>query len=560
MSSTPTDAVVSASSVTTGGISDRACTIVVLPTPNPPAIEDLERDWPFRQRARRPSKSRVPARPGSDDRRRRRRLGLVDRDVAGLGEVADQHPRHPDGHLQSAAPISTSDTGRSAISRISWYSVLHVLGRRRVFGHRHQRLHRQLGSGGARPAAGHREDRHHPPGDPGFVRRPARVLAHRSPSLRSVGPGKSDRARRRCDMSSLASSLTGPPASVVVTQTGSSAWPTRSASIVISYATSPRSQPAVGLHRHRGAEADRRSRTGSPRSSPGSSASTFAGAEQLRRAARQADQPGRGRRELVGERLRRPRRPRPRAEARRPRQTTARPTPGVSRTKSTSSQSSRCRVIASRSIDVLPVTGVTAVEVVPRGRRLAWYRDSAAAAPGRAGVGAGWGAGSAPARRSPGARWACGTRRRKAGTGCWRRRAGVPARPRRRASADRPGRPGRPPEAGGRARRRHGGAVALLRVDLSLPPALPRRTGRRGPRWSPVPGRRQGADREAAAAAEVGDPRSPVSAPCRGASAADTRASISATGEPAASCGRAGDGLPGATALEQRRRAARPTR
>ena len=40
-SSRPTEAVVSASSVTSGGISDSACTIVVLPTPNPPAITIL---------------------------------------------------------------------------------------------------------------------------------------------------------------------------------------------------------------------------------------------------------------------------------------------------------------------------------------------------------------------------------------------------------------------------------------------------------------------------------------------------------------------------------------
>ena len=40
-SSRPTDAVVRASSVTRGGISDSACTIVVLPTPNPPAITIL---------------------------------------------------------------------------------------------------------------------------------------------------------------------------------------------------------------------------------------------------------------------------------------------------------------------------------------------------------------------------------------------------------------------------------------------------------------------------------------------------------------------------------------
>ena len=37
-SSRPTDAVVRAASVASGGISDRAWTIVVFPTPNPPAM------------------------------------------------------------------------------------------------------------------------------------------------------------------------------------------------------------------------------------------------------------------------------------------------------------------------------------------------------------------------------------------------------------------------------------------------------------------------------------------------------------------------------------------
>jgi hypothetical protein len=37
-SSRPTEAVVNASSVISGGISESACTIVVLPTPKPPAI------------------------------------------------------------------------------------------------------------------------------------------------------------------------------------------------------------------------------------------------------------------------------------------------------------------------------------------------------------------------------------------------------------------------------------------------------------------------------------------------------------------------------------------
>src|SRR3954451_22787391 len=93
-SSTPTDAAVNASSVSSGGISDRARTSVVLPTPNPPATTIFSGTGPASsgtetvQQAlqHRDGRTTVPA---------HRRRG-VDHEEPGVGEVAHEHPGHPD--------------------------------------------------------------------------------------------------------------------------------------------------------------------------------------------------------------------------------------------------------------------------------------------------------------------------------------------------------------------------------------------------------------------------------------------------------------------------------
>src|SRR5919201_4054290 len=98
VSSTPTDSAVMSCSVVSGGISDTDPTKVVLPAPNPPATRTFSgmSCWPAcvgdrgvstrTESIQQPPEDRV-ARPtiGAD------RLWQVDREVAGVGQVADQH-------------------------------------------------------------------------------------------------------------------------------------------------------------------------------------------------------------------------------------------------------------------------------------------------------------------------------------------------------------------------------------------------------------------------------------------------------------------------------------
>src|SRR5918992_6309214 len=103
VSSTPTDSEVMCCWVVGGGISDTAPTKVVLPAPNPPATRTL---------------SGISSRPAGGGRRRRSTrtesiqqpsqqlltgaavpvggLWPVDLQIPAGGQVADQHPGHPD--------------------------------------------------------------------------------------------------------------------------------------------------------------------------------------------------------------------------------------------------------------------------------------------------------------------------------------------------------------------------------------------------------------------------------------------------------------------------------
>src|SRR6476620_8631544 len=106
LSSTPIDAVVIASSVSSGGISDNAETSVVLPTPKPPAMRILRGTGPGSactqalQESGEDLGSRVAVRGG-------RRA--VNGEVAGSREVADQHPGHADGHAEHRADLDERD-------------------------------------------------------------------------------------------------------------------------------------------------------------------------------------------------------------------------------------------------------------------------------------------------------------------------------------------------------------------------------------------------------------------------------------------------------------------
>src|SRR6266498_298413 len=115
-SSTPTDSTLMLSSVVTGGISDREPTKVVLPTPKPPATRTLSEissssAWRL---------GRVSAGAESIDQSPEDRLAgpavafgavwHVHREVAGVGQVADQHPGHRDRHVQPDADLG--DAGR----------------------------------------------------------------------------------------------------------------------------------------------------------------------------------------------------------------------------------------------------------------------------------------------------------------------------------------------------------------------------------------------------------------------------------------------------------------
>src|SRR6266540_6243982 len=107
VSSTPTDRAVMSCSVVSGGISDTDPTNVVLPAPKPPATRILSgtRSWSA-------ANGRDPVSAGAKSIQQPPenslarpavalgRLGQVHDQIAGVGQVTDQDPCHPDGHSQ----------------------------------------------------------------------------------------------------------------------------------------------------------------------------------------------------------------------------------------------------------------------------------------------------------------------------------------------------------------------------------------------------------------------------------------------------------------------------
>src|SRR6266540_219949 len=205
MSSTPTETSVIASSVVSGVISDTDPTKVVLPTPNPPATRILRGMISGSAACRRRYRSACaePIQQPPQDRLARTAvlrcvLWQVRHQVAGVDQVADQYPRHSDGHLQRRADLGQrlrlgaqlDDRQRLGLQQRS------VPGAGLRDGH--DRLQRQVLTGGAGPPPGEGIDRDDPVG-----------------ALRTV------QGHREAH-----------PA--VPRVAGVSAWPTRSASIVIS--------------------------------------------------------------------------------------------------------------------------------------------------------------------------------------------------------------------------------------------------------------------------------------------------------------------------------------
>src|SRR5690348_8620556 len=102
VSSTPSDAAVMVSSVRSGGISETARTSVVFPTPNPPATRILS--------GMSSAGTQTIQESGEDLRRGAVRVpGGVDGQVPGLGQVADQHPRHADRHAEARGHLDEGD-------------------------------------------------------------------------------------------------------------------------------------------------------------------------------------------------------------------------------------------------------------------------------------------------------------------------------------------------------------------------------------------------------------------------------------------------------------------
>src|SRR5215218_943897 len=170
VSSTPTDRAVMAASVVSGGISDTAPTKVVLPAPNPPATRTLSgissrlvdggggrRASTRTESIEQPSQECVAgaAVAGGGSRQ-------VDVQVAAVGQVADEHPGHPDRHLQGGADLGE---GLGVGAQVDDGPRLHLQGgpggQRQPGGGDH-RLQRQVLADGAGPAAGEGVDRHHP--------------------------------------------------------------------------------------------------------------------------------------------------------------------------------------------------------------------------------------------------------------------------------------------------------------------------------------------------------------------------------------------------------------
>src|SRR5919112_2878174 len=156
-SSTPIDAAVSASSVSSGGISESVRTIVVLPTPKPLAttifsgISVVSARTEALQETDQQGGVRTPVAPGGHR--------LVHREVLGAGEVADQDPGHSDGHAKGCADLHERD---GVFRHLEYHPVLllHPLPRSPTR-HGDERLDRELAREAARASPGdgvHRDD------------------------------------------------------------------------------------------------------------------------------------------------------------------------------------------------------------------------------------------------------------------------------------------------------------------------------------------------------------------------------------------------------------------
>src|SRR5215207_2534815 len=170
VSSTPTDRAVICCSVVSGGISEMAPTKVVLPAPNPPATRTLSgissrlggrgegrrvstRTESIEQPSQECVTGAVVAGGGS---------WQVDVQVAAVGQVADEHPGHPDRHLEGGADLGE---GLGVGAHLDDGPRLHLqggAGGQRQAGGRDHRLQGQVLADGAGPAAGEGVDRHHP--------------------------------------------------------------------------------------------------------------------------------------------------------------------------------------------------------------------------------------------------------------------------------------------------------------------------------------------------------------------------------------------------------------
>src|SRR3954449_9217766 len=117
LSSTPSEAVVIASSVSSGGISDSAETSVVLPTPKPPAMRILRGTGPGSACTQALQESGEDL--GSGVAVCRGRCAVYG-EVAGGREVADQHPGHADGHAERRPDLDERDRAHGILTMVRY--------------------------------------------------------------------------------------------------------------------------------------------------------------------------------------------------------------------------------------------------------------------------------------------------------------------------------------------------------------------------------------------------------------------------------------------------------
>src|SRR5215218_8538317 len=196
VSSIPTDMAVMCCSVVSGGISDTAPTNVVLPAPNPPATRTFSgmssrlAGGGGRLASTRTESIEQPSQDGVTGTAVA--VGgswQVDLQVAAVGEVADEHPCHPDRHPKGGADLGK---GLGPGAHLDDGPRLHLEGRAGGEGHPgggDHRLQRQLLAGGAGPPPGERVHRHHPVAVPALVR--GHGLARSGPGAAGRRPGVS---------------------------------------------------------------------------------------------------------------------------------------------------------------------------------------------------------------------------------------------------------------------------------------------------------------------------------------------------------------------------------